>query len=627
MRKAIILFLSCLYTLPGALADFHVNAGRAEAGHGAEDNTTDYRVLLYEDFSLFTAGSEERPSANPVNDQLQMIPDNKTLSPGWQGVEIYQAGGIAYQGIDGKLFTPNIDLSKNGGKFKITFRMKLAPGSPDGWANVVHANISSQSSVKLTEQWQTITYIFDGGTRGDYVAIRAVDMNNPSSSRVKAFIDDIVVEVPDPKVESPTGLTYDNFDGTGFNAFWNGGAKYDRYELRLYTVGTDGSETDVPGDFTTTRTDYQFTDLDENWNGYRLQVRGYAGTEVSPWSTPVSIEGIAAPALNPAQITDDGFIISWGNVENAYKYEVRTFIEHTPADDEQFFLADTDFSFVHPRDLGSETEVGFDEMPGWFFGCADLQEGYIGVQGAFSYLGYAAQIESPRLNLSGSGGKISVEFKAKNDDSRTGVAVALFSREGGDYQMVDEHRIDGLSKNWYTVRASLSGGGDNSILAIIPTRSGNVYVDDLKVWQNVKAGVKAHRLERFETTTGNSITVKGINCPAGDAVCYSVRTVGASSDKSRWLYSPDTELTYPYGGSAIQEVGKDSLGEPSIRIIGHTVHIENNSDATIRVFDLTGRPVPLSDLYSDGDCRTFTIPSAGIYLINIGTTTSKVVIR
>ena len=37
-----------------------------------------YKTLIYEDFSKFTSGSESAPSSNPVNDNLQTIPDTKT---------------------------------------------------------------------------------------------------------------------------------------------------------------------------------------------------------------------------------------------------------------------------------------------------------------------------------------------------------------------------------------------------------------------------------------------------------------------------------------------------------------------------------------------------------------------
>lgn len=590
----------------------------------AAEEPENYRELLWEDFSKFTAGSEERPSANTVNDALQAIPDSKTITPGWQGVEIYQAGGMAYQGIDGRLFTPNIDLSRNGGAFRISFRMKLAPGSPEGWANVVHANISSQASVKLTEEWQTVTYNFTGGIKGDYLAIRAVDINNVTASKVKAFIDDIVVEVPAPAVESPDGLTYDDFNGTGFTAFWNEAPGCDGYALRLYTVDALGNEKEVPGDFTTEVNSFVFSGLPENWNGYRLQVRAFLGGKASPWSSPVVIEGIRPPVTLASEpnATGDGFVAHWEPVEGAYSYELRTFAEHTQAEDGPFYLADTDFSFVSKRDTGNETDVAFDEMPGWFFGCADLQDGYIGVQGAFAYLGYAAQIESPRLDLTSSGGKISVEFHACNDDARTGLAVALFVKGKGGYTLVDEHRVDELSKNWFTVRASLQGGSANSILAIIPTRSGNIYVDDLKVWQNVKAGVAARRLASMAVTKGTSAEIK-VKAPEGDALCYSLRTVAPSSDKSRWLYSPDTELVYPFGRTAVHEVSASSA--PRIEVSGRMVTVSSAQNSTVRVFDLTGRQV-VSAVTSDGEA-VIELPSQGIYIVSVGAVCRKVAVR
>lgn len=625
MRKHKYFTLFLLMAVSGSMAGASNGAGHGSAGLAAEE-PENYRELLWEDFSKFTAGSEERPSANTVNDAMQAIPDTKTITPGWQGVEIYQAGGIAYQGIDGKLFTPNIDLSRNGGSFRISFRMKLAPGSPEGWANVVHSNISSQASVKLTEEWQTVTYDFTGGTKGDYLAIRGVDINHVKDSKVKVFVDDILVEVPAPAVESPDGLTYDDFNGTGFSAYWNEAPGCDGYALRLYTVDASGRETEMPGDFTTDENTFVFSGLPENWNGYRLQVRAFLDGKASPWSSPVVIEGIRPPVtLAPEpDASGNGFVARWEPVAGAYSYELRTFVEHTQAEDGPFYLADTDFSFVKQRDTGNETDVAFDEMPGWFFGCADLQDGYIGVQGAFAYLGYAAQIESPRLDLTSSGGKISVEFHACNDDARTGLAVALFVKGKGGYTLVDEHRVDELSKNWFTVRASLQGGSANSILAIIPTRSGNVYVDDLKVWQNVKTGVAARRLVSMAVTKGTSAEIK-VQCPEGDDLCYSLRTVAPSADQSRWLYSPDTEMVYPFGRSGVSEV--EASPAPVIEIRGRLVTVSSAQGCPVSVCDLTGRAIaPAVTPGVDGEA-VFELPSQGIYVVSAGTVCRKVAVR
>lgn len=579
-----------------------------------------YKTLIYEDFSKFTAGSESAPSSNPVNDNLQTIPDTKTLSPGWQGKEIYEAGGMAYQGAGGVLFTPDIDLSKNGGEFRVSFRMKLAPGSKSGVAYVQHQRISSQYTVRLTEQWQTVTYSFTGGVSNDYVAIRAVDPANASASTVKAFIDDVKVEIPDPSVATPTGVAYDDFDGKSFSLFWNKVAGADRYELILYTVDNKGVRHYVDGNFSTTSTEYRFEGLAENWNGYVVSVRAVSGNEVSPYSAPLAVEGIAAPATCSYTYVDASeFRASWESVSDAFSYEVRTYYEHTPANDGRFYIADTQFDFVRAADQPSEVDAAFAEMPGWFFGAAEFQDGYIGVQGAFSLLGYAAQIESPLLDLTATGGKVSVSLRVKNDDVRTGVVIALFVRDRGDYRVADEMVVSDLTKNWRTVTASLTGGTDKCILAILPTASGNLYVDDLKVYQNVKSGMTVSRLAAFGVTKSTVLDVKGLACPEGDRLCYSVRTVGKNSAGTQYIYSPESARTYVYDPAGVDAV---TTGVAAVTVSGGTVYVDNADGEDICVFSITGQCVARSA----DRMFEFTPASQGVYIVRVGRNVRKVVI-
>ena len=90
---------------------------RVEIGPNVQVN-----VLLSEDFSKFTAGSEEAPDGTDV--MLLENVDDYFNAPGWDGVEVYQAGGKAYLGLGvdskgepnpGYLMTPNVDLTQNQG--------------------------------------------------------------------------------------------------------------------------------------------------------------------------------------------------------------------------------------------------------------------------------------------------------------------------------------------------------------------------------------------------------------------------------------------------------------------------------------------------------------------------------
>lgn len=578
-----------------------------------------YRVLLWEDFSKFTAGSEEKPSTTTVNDGFQSIPSNKTLSPGWQGVEIYQAGGAAYQGAGGRLFTPDLVLSENGGTFRVTFKMKLAKGSPVGIANVVHSNISSYEGPELTEEWQTISVEMSGGIKNDFICIRGVGVTAEAWNKVCVLIDDVLVEVPDPVLKSPESLSYGDFDGSSFTATWKSVEGATGYDVRVYTLSGESTPNYVISDITTESTTVKITGLEEKWKDYYFQVRAFNADESSPWSSPLLIEGLPAPLLkDETNISPQSFTASWDAVPGTYAYEILTYYQHTAKGDEQFYHIDTDFSFVTQQELTSGFDAGFDELPGWFFGCADLQDGYIGVQGAMAYLGYAAQVESPALNLASSGGKLSVEFKAKNDDARTAVAVALYNPYNGDFRLADSEEFE-LSKNWHTVRVSLTGGIDGSILAFIPTRSGNVYFDDVKVWQNLKEGAIGSFVANVNATQRTSVKVDNLNCPEGDEIAYKVRAKGVSADNSRWIYSAYSPLRYPYGHNDVEDICVP-VEAPEIITDGLSITVAGAGEFS--VYNLSGQKI-VSGLCGE----PVLLPSKGFFIVTTGSYSTKILIH
>ena len=66
----------------------------------AVSTKADATMLLEEDFSRFTAGSEATPDATDISDvDTGAIADSYTATPGWYGAAVYQAGGCAYIGM------------------------------------------------------------------------------------------------------------------------------------------------------------------------------------------------------------------------------------------------------------------------------------------------------------------------------------------------------------------------------------------------------------------------------------------------------------------------------------------------------------------------------------------------
>ena len=132
-------------------------------------------VVLSEDFSKWTAGSEGNPDATDI------AADSTTMqtymqTPGWNGFLAYQAGGVAYLGLDevgndgpGTLLTPELNLAATGGVYKLKFRARSANPMQETQAlqtwtlDNATGSIINARGYDITSEWTECEMDFTGG--------------------------------------------------------------------------------------------------------------------------------------------------------------------------------------------------------------------------------------------------------------------------------------------------------------------------------------------------------------------------------------------------------------------------------------------------------------------------------
>lgn len=94
-------------------------------------------TVLEEDFTAFTAGTQDNPNSTDIAASL----DTYTKLPGWTGLKVNQAAGVAKMGssdVLGYIVTPSLNLSGNGGAFSVM--MDLRAWSKDSTAINIYVN-------------------------------------------------------------------------------------------------------------------------------------------------------------------------------------------------------------------------------------------------------------------------------------------------------------------------------------------------------------------------------------------------------------------------------------------------------------------------------------------------------
>ena len=375
MKKLIFLAISCLVALSGMAqakvysfsldnnkhlkasmakakpAQRHAKAMTAEKPEGA---------VIWEDFSKFTAGSEDAPDATDVNDpSTGAIPDDMTLTPGWEGMGIKQAGGIAYVGTydeygwdeTGYLKTSPADLSANGGTCTVRFRAKSASTEGDQvairLANPTNTYIGEQR-VELTAEWQDYEVKLNNGTADAFIHFYSVWH--------EWYIDDIAVLTEG--IPSPVNLHVTSYKGYESTFAWDAVDGAEKYKVLVYywddtqkeyVYIVDGEET--------TETSYRVTDLDPAIT-YFFKVAAVQGTNVSAYSDSWTIMPVlAAPKpITPTDYDGNSFTAAWEPYEDAAYYVLNvfcyidetpdSFIENQRVDGTSYFVEDLPASYI-----------------------------------------------------------------------------------------------------------------------------------------------------------------------------------------------------------------------------------------------------------------------------------------
>lgn len=228
----------------------------SKAGEAA-DETPNLQVLLEEDFSKFTAGSEATPDATDVADATTgYIADELTNTPGWSGDGVFQAGGCAYIGIvdegtdnedTGFLNTSTFDGSGNGGYIVVTFRARVAE---EGATDVVEfvsideddinesdpmSGVVDYKQVAITDQWAEYEVELKSGAANASIQLYAYQS--------PIYIDDIkVVQTVKIDVPAPEALAATNVTPTSFTANWSAVEGATSYMLTVFSFKTIKSD-------------------------------------------------------------------------------------------------------------------------------------------------------------------------------------------------------------------------------------------------------------------------------------------------------------------------------------------------------------------------------------------------
>lgn len=209
----------------------------------AADDAKHKVVVINEDFSGFTDGTEDNPSTATILDDMGNFVNKSALKPysealsykQWGGAGIFSAGGCLAITNGMFLNTPAGDMS---GEVTLTFRARLSKAGGSTTLNALKLMFISRSSIldyevkyyNLTEEWQTFTYT---STLGDFEHSGFQFYSMYASNII--LVDDIRLEQTRTSIPAPKVHEAENMTDTSFKAVWNKSIEADHYLLSVFT--------------------------------------------------------------------------------------------------------------------------------------------------------------------------------------------------------------------------------------------------------------------------------------------------------------------------------------------------------------------------------------------------------
>lgn len=613
------------------------------------DLTPEEVVVLSEDFSKWTAGSEGNPDAVDIAADSTTL-QNYMQTPGWNGFLAYQAGGVAYLGLDevgddgpGYLLTPELDLAATGGMYKLKFRARSANPMQETQALQTWTFDNENNSIlgargyTITAEWTECEMEFSGGGKRSTIMMHGM--------QGMVYFDDFEIIAYDYGIGKPVVKDMSLLSLDQISATWSKVENATSYLVAIYDVENEVyalPEYDIQSTDTTCVIDFSVV----AGTYYRLEVKATDGEHVSPAGTffgYFSPDAVGTPEALPAtEVTDESFTANWNAASFAYGYEVNVTKHHVAQADGEVIISEENFDLMPGgTEEGPQTVVQLGYMdkymqqPGWMVdlgltGFTPTDAGILGITNMMADWGIPGFLLSPTLNLSNGGGKVKIEFKAKSLLDDAVLILSLVNFEEGvpfpGYVGVP------VSKEWQEFSYELEGGVNGCeiyFLVYDATEGGDIiYFDDLKVSQTLNKDEYITFPYRKVTTDDPTALQAVVETPGkttGDFFSYTVTGYFPVTIDPVYgdeiMYGEPSDVIYVDAPNAIESVSTDKLAKAYF--IGDELRIENPAGDPVYIYTIGGALIKADTTGST--VVTSRLTQKGVYIVRVGEHAVKVV--
>lgn len=630
------------YLLPLGLALFVTSLA-----YGAKaDPQGELTATFTEHFDALVNGTETAPAEEELSASGKIEP-SLTGDKEWKGRGLHEAGGalavmtfeqsdwFGTETVQGYVRSPYADVRMDGGNFTVRFRAcKLSAHEALAKIHIelydaYTTNAIESKTVEITGNWATYEVDLCHPGYGNHLAF--VEM---ASEGEEWLLDDFEIvqdyyALPAPIVHFPRNVSYEQFTGR-----WNAVPLAESYLVSVYSLDENNTRTYLAKDVPTKECTLTVKGTKKGTD-YYYRVRSvndkYTSDESEERKVHVPLNELEQPVtLEAENVSTDGFTARWEPTFRAMGYIIGLSKEYVASEDVLVTLVHEDFEKITDGDLdwpypfyGNLDDIT--SISGWQYNylCVRVAKGMFALDNTYKDFDEDIYLSSPALDLSGDGGKFTVELDVYGDKDDV---VSVTCGDKTLTHTLSEQGMQSFSLEFdngtasSTVRFEFDGEGASKLLFF-----DNIYIRQaVHAGDTVKENVGTYKTETPET----SYEFKNLNASKGDTFVYTVTAWSYSLDEDG-VWGPDvfSEASAPRRVEISENSGIDNVGtfEPLVAAIDGALRVTVDEPSTVEIYTVNGALIGSYNV--DRGVNTIKVDATGLVIVRVGGIAVKAILR
>ncbi len=589
-------------------------------------------VIVDENFSKWTAGTQSEPSTEMVTDeQLAELMD---YTGDWTAFRMYEAGGAGYMGFDeigdegpGYLKSPNFDFKDGGNYWRLICHVKNVNSNMQGQAlqlfvldEAISSMISASTQPMQYEEWCDCEWV--GSSSSALTSFMVLGWQGKvliDGFRLEKLIFPLATPVISDAELLPDGsvkLSWEKVDGAT------------SYTIEVQR-GLDIIMTEEYGDIDSCILNFEI----EGDGLYAFHVTAHNGEDISyPGYKAVTLlpQYVGATVAKAAtDITETGFTANWEAADFASAYLVMPTVTHTAAENgEDFYYLNELFANVpESADMYAPIQIapllgleGIDmymSRAGWsvdmgIFVRLTPEMPMLALTNQYAMYGLEGALLSPVTDYSVGNGKVKVSGMALSSVDDMVMLCGFVDAEGNLYSSETFE----ITTEGTMFEVELTGGQPDSrfVFKISETVEGGdmALIPMLSVSTVLNEGETVTVPD--ETVHTGKVTETRVEVPVNDYNKYSYCVQGYFSTG---LMGAVSEVIDVNEGSSVSAL--EAVGEGKVYTAGGIVNLVNPAGLICEIYTLDGKCV-----YTTSATASQVRLAKGMYVVRIGDKSFKV---